>query len=116
MNQGVKCRTVITYKNYFEEFFLKLTQKVRNKIVWTLLLIEEIEQVPETYLKHVEGTAGLFEIRIQIGKEAFRIFCFFDKGCLVVLTTGYQKKSQKAPKKEIAKALRVMEEYHEDNK
>ena len=116
MNQAVKYRTVIAYKNYFEAFFLKLAQKVRDKIVWTLVLIEEIEQVPETNLKHVEGTAGLYEIRVQIGKEAFRIFCFFDKGSLVVLTTGYQKKSQKAPKKEIAKALRVMEEYHEDNK
>lgn len=91
-------------------------QKVRDKIYWTFLLIEEVKQVPETYLKYVEGTDGLYEIRIQLGNDIFRIFCFFDKDKLIVLANGFQKKSQKTPKQEITKALKIMEEYYEDKR
>ncbi len=44
-------RTVAFYKNYFEEFFVKQRDKVKEKIVLTFDLIEEVERVPETYLK-----------------------------------------------------------------
>lgn len=79
-------------------------------------MIEELERVPETYLKHLESTNGLYEIRIKQGKDIFRIFCFFDQGKLIVLTTGFQKKKQKIPKKEIEKALKIKEEYENDSK
>ena len=111
-----KYRTVITYKTYFEEFLIKQKQKVREKIFWTFLLIEDVQQIPETYLKHLEGTQGLYEIRIQLANDIFRIFCFFDEGKLVVLANGFQKKTQKTPKQEITKALKIMEEYYENTK
>jgi phage-related protein len=79
-------------------------------------LIEELHRVPETYLKHLENTQGLFEIRIQQGSDIFRIFCFFDQGQLVVLANGFQKKTQKTPKKEIEKALKIKEEYENEKK
>ncbi len=116
MSEVKKFRTIVTYKDYFEVFLMKQRQKVREKIVWTFLLIEEMQQIPDTYLKHLEGTEGLYEIRIQLGTDIFRIFCFFDAGKLVVLANGFQKKSQKTPKKEIDKALKIMEEYYENKK
>ena len=97
MPENHKRRTIIFYKSYFEQFFIKLRQKVKDKIVWTFDLIEDLPQVPETYLKHMEGTDGLYEIRVQQGSDIFRIFCFFDKGKLVVVTSGFQKKNQKTP-------------------
>jgi len=111
-----KFRTVITYKHYFEEFLSKQKPKVKEKIAWTFLLIEDLKQIPENYLKHIEGTNGLYEIRIQFGNDIFRIFCFFDKGKLVILANGFQKKTQKTPKQEISKALKIMDEYYEDKK
>ena len=75
-----KQRTILFYKDYFEEFFEKQRDKVKNKIIWTLQLIEALERIPETYLKHIENTDGLFEIRVQQGRDIFRIFCFFDEG------------------------------------
>jgi phage-related protein len=104
-------RTVIFYKTYFNDFFKKQSEKVRNKILWTLRLIQEIEKVPETYLKHLEGTDGLYEIRVQSGNDIFRIFCFFDAGNLVVAINGFQKKTQKTPKDEITKAIKIKKEY-----
>jgi phage-related protein len=109
-----KRRTIIFYKSYFEEFFVEQRDKVQAKIVWTFDLIEEIEKVPETYLKHLENTEGLYEIRVQQGSNIFRIFCFFDQGQLVVLANGFQKKTQKTPKGEIDKALKIKKEYESE--
>jgi len=89
---------------------------VKEKIIWTFDLIEEIDKVPETYLKHIENTEGLYEIRVQQGSDIFRIFCFFDQGQLVVLANGFQKKTQKTPKQEIDKALKIKQEYESEKK
>jgi phage-related protein len=71
--------------------------------------------VPETYLKHIGNTDGLYEIRVKQGSDIFRIFCFFDKGKLIILANGFQKKTQKTPRKEIDKALKIKEEYQNEN-
>ena len=95
MSNNKKCRTLIFYKDYFEKFFVKQRKKVKDKIIWTFELIEELERIPETYLKHLENTEGLYEIRVQLGRDIFRVFCFFEEGKLVVIINGFQKKSQK---------------------
>lgn len=87
---------------------------MKAKIAWTLKLIEEIQHVPETYLKHIEETDGLYEVRVQQGSDIFRVFSFFDEGKLIVLANGFQKKTQKTPKNEIAKALKIKTEYYEN--
>jgi phage-related protein len=106
-----KVRSVILYKTYFSDFYDKQKQKVKDKIIWTFRVIESQKHVPEDYLKHMEGTDGLYEIRVQQGSDIFRIFCFFDKGNLVVLANGFQKKTQKTPKSEIERALKIKTEY-----
>ena len=106
-------RKITFYKNYFNDFFETLDFKVQKKIVWTFDLIEEHEKVPETYLKHIENTDGLYEIRDQFGSNIYRIFFFFDEGKLIVLANGFQKKDQKTPKKEIDKAIRIKKEYED---
>lgn len=116
MNEKRKQRTIVFYKDYFQKFFDEQHDKVKDKIIWTLELVEELSKVPKTYLKHLKGTDGLYEIRVQSGNNIFRIFCFFDKGKLIVLANGFQKKSQKTPKKEIIKALKIKEEYETERK
>lgn len=111
-----KHRTIIFYKDYFEDFFLKQPKKVKAKIIWTFELIEEIERVPNTYLKHIESTNGLYEIRVKFGRNIFRIFCFFDKGKLIVLANGFQKKTKRTPRDEINIALKIREEYYNETK
>ena len=109
-------RQVIAYKNYFLDFYGELPDKVQLKIEWTLQLIRVTQQIPEKYFKHLEGTKGLYEIRVEVGGNIYRIFSFFDKGNLVVLGNAFQKKTQKTPKQELEKALKIMEEYQNENK
>jgi phage-related protein len=111
-----KFRTVVYFKEYFKDFFKLQTVNVKKKIIWTLELIEDLEKVPETYLKHITGTDGLYEIRISQGSNIYRIFCFLSSGKLVILMNSFQKKTQKIPKNEIQKALKIKEEYEQENK
>jgi phage-related protein len=109
-----KVREVIAYQDYFENFLKKQTQKVQNKIYKVIEAIETLERVPETYLKPIKTKKGLFEARIQLGSNIWRVFCFFDQGQLVILLNGFQKKSQKTPQKEIDKASKLMDAYFEE--
>jgi len=104
-------RQIIFYKNYFHDFFDQQTEKVKDKIDFVLDMIANLERVPEKFLKHLEGTDGLYEVRVEQGSNIFRIFCCFDKGKLVVLFNGFQKKTDKTPRKEIEKAENLKQEY-----
>lgn len=104
----MKIREVIAYKNYFEDFLLGQPKKVQDKIFKIIEAIETLERVPSNYLKAMEGTNGLYEARIQLASNIWRVFCFFDNGKLVILLNGFQKKTQKTPKNELEKALRLM--------
>ena len=111
-----KLRTVTLYKDYFTEFYNKQRQKVKDKILWTFKVIEITKLIPIEYFKHIEGTDGLYEMRVSQGRDIFRIFCFFDQGKLIVLANGFQKKSQKTPQSEIQKALKIKHEYETEKK
>ena len=104
-------REIIFHENYFIEFYQNQDEKVKIKIQYVLELIRQVDKVPEKFLKHLSGTEGLYEIRIEVKSNIYRIFCCFDKGKLVILFNGFQKKSQKTPKAELEKALKLMAEY-----
>lgn len=109
-------RKIVVYKNHFWDFYNKQNIKVQDKIDWTVTLMQTNKIVPEKYFKHLTKTDGLWEIRVSANNGIFRIFCFFDKGNLVVLLSGFQKKTQKTPKSEIKRAERLKKEYYENKK
>ena len=98
---SVKFREVVAYKTYFEDFLRIQPVKVQDKIYKVIEAIETLQRVPSTYLKMLNGTNGLCEARIKLGSNIWRVFCFFDSNKLVILLTGFQKKSEKTPKREI---------------
>ena len=112
----MKERNVIAYKTYFLDFYENQDDNVQRKIEWTLNLVRVTQHIPEKYFKHLEGTKGLYEIRVEVESNIFRIFSFFNKGNLIVLGNGFQKKTQKTPKQELERALKIMEEYQNENK
>lgn len=109
-------RQVLAYKNYFLEFYESQPENVQAKMEWTLNLIRIMRVVPEKYFKHITDNKGLYEVRIEVDGNIYRIFSFFDKGNLVVLGNAFQKRTQKTPKREIEKAIKIMEEYKNENK
>ena len=111
-----KHRQVIAYKHYFLDFYQNQSVSVQLKIEWTLNLIQTMPRVPEKYFKHFEGVKGLYEVRVEAESNIYRIFSFFDRGNLVILGNAFQKKSNKTPLKEIEKAIRIRNEYFNENK
>lgn len=106
-----KIREIILFKNYFKDFYLQQPQEVRNKINYVLRFIETQQVIPQKFLKSIENSDGIFEIRVMYEGNIYRIFCCFDAGALIVLFHGFQKKTQKTPLREIKKAERIKKEY-----
>lgn len=104
-------REIIFFKHYFKEFYVAQSEKVRRKIAQTLVWLQSVDRLPVSVLRSIDGRRGLYEVRVEFGGDIFRVFCCFDKGHLVILFNGFQKKSQKTPVNEIDKAERLMKEY-----
>lgn len=99
-------RKIIFFENHFIEFYKDQDDKLKAKIQYVLELIKQIDRVPEKFLKHLSGTDGLYEIRVEYQSNMIRIFCCFDGGKLVVLLNGFRKDTQKTPKNELDRALK----------
>ena len=106
-------RKIIFHKEYFLVFYRTLDDKVKAKIQYVFELIKQVDRVPEKFLAPISGSDGLFEIRIEYQSNIYRVFCCFDEGRIVVLFNGFQKKTQKTPKEEIERAVRLKKEYFE---
>ncbi|MGY3052965.1 phage-related protein [Pedobacter sp. UYEF25] len=107
-------REIFYYKNYYLDFFETLKPEVKKKMNWTLQLISTIDRVPKKYFDHMTGSSGIFEIRVEVGSDIFRVFSFFDKGKLIILLNGFQKKTQKTPKNELELAEKLKKQYFDE--
>jgi len=106
-------RKIIFHGSYFADFYLEQPSKVQDKIEYVFRVIQKVERISKKFLVQIEGTDGLYEIRVEYSSNIYRIFCCFDEGNIVVLFNGFQKKTQKTPHFEIEKALRLKREYFE---
>ena len=106
-----KLRTIKLFKNYYKEFYVSQTKTVRDKINFVLKIIETQRIIPPKFFKFIDGSDGIYEIRVEVESNIYRIFCCLDAGALVVLFHGFQKKSQKTPRKEIKRAEEIKKEY-----
>ena len=106
-------RKIIFYKSYFLDFYKSLDLRLKQKFKYVFELIKQVERVPVKFLAPMIGYEGLFEVKVEFESNIYRIFCCFDKGRIIVLFNGFQKKTQKTPKKEIEKAMLLKKEYFE---
>ncbi len=110
----MKFRKVFYYKDYYLNYFYTLKPDVQKKFNWTLQLIQNLEYVPTKYFKHLTGSSGLYEIRVENRTNIYRVFSFFDEGKLIILINGFQKKTQKTPVNEIDKAEKLKKQYFDE--
>ena len=103
-------RKILTYGGYFEAFLATLNNKEQEKIDYGLNLLKYENRIPAKFVKHISD--GLYELRTRFNGNIYRVFFIFDDGNIVVLFNGFQKKTQKTPKKEIEKALQIKKDYY----
>ncbi|WP_262151828.1 type II toxin-antitoxin system RelE/ParE family toxin [Chryseobacterium foetidum] len=104
-------REIEYYEDYYLNFFETLKPDIQKKFNWTLQLIATLERIPQKYFKHLTNSNGIYEIRVEYASNIYRVFSFFDRGNLIVLVNGFQKKTQKTPKQELQKAEELKQEY-----
>ena len=105
-------RHIYAYGDYFIAFKKTLDKEILKKIYFVFELIMSVQDVPVSFLKHLED--GLYEIRVAHGGNAYRIFCCFDEGNLVILFNAFQKKTRKTPSEPMEKAKRLKEQYFKE--
>lgn len=64
-------RQIIFHGHYFQDFYLEQTEKVREKIGYVFRVVKTVDKVPEKFLKLLEGTNRLYEIRIESALISF---------------------------------------------
>ncbi|MBQ0090872.1 MAG: type II toxin-antitoxin system RelE/ParE family toxin, partial [Prevotellaceae bacterium] len=102
-------RKIRAYKNYFTDFISSISEVEARKIFYVLDMLKMQERLSTKFIKHIED--GIFELRAEHNGNIFRVFFIFDEGNIVLLFNGFQKKSQKTPRKEIELAKRLKNEY-----
>jgi phage-related protein len=105
-------RKIRLYGGYFEQFISTLSEHVREKIEYGLLLLKTQDRISSRFVKHLRD--GLYELRTEYQGNIYRVFFIFDEGNIIVLFNGFQKKTQKTPRQEISKALKIKEAYYAD--
>lgn len=107
-----KERKIRAYKNYFTDFINTLQDNEARKVFYVLDLLKTQERLSEKFVKSIED--GIFELRAEYNGNIFRVFFIFDEGNIVLLFNGFQKKTQKTPRKEIEIAKRLKKEYYDE--
>lgn len=107
-------REIIFYEDYFDDFYKTLDKKTQEKVDEVLFYLTIVYKIPRKFFLSITGVKGLYEVRVEFVGNIYRIFCCLDKGNLVVLFNGFQKKSQKTPSKEIEKAKILMKRYFDE--
>jgi len=82
-----------------------------RKVLWVLRLMRELDPIPSNYFSKLVNADDIWEVRVQYGGNIFRLLGFFDDGKLIVLTHGFQKKTQKTPKQYIELAESRKRDY-----
>ena len=86
-----------------EDFLTMISSKAAQKVAWVLRLLVQLERVPAQYFCKMEGADDIWECRIKLGSDIYRVFAFWD-GNEIILTHGFIKKSQKTPQRDIERA------------
>ena len=103
--------TMLSGRCPVQEHLDDLPDKTVQKIAWVLRVIRDLERVPANYLKKLVNTDDIWEVRVDVGRNTFRLLGFFAGRELFLLTNSFQKKTQETPQAEIRLAEERKADY-----
>ena len=105
-----KDRNIQYYKNYFIDFYNALDSATQRKLAYVIQYVKTESRWNERFVKFIRD--GLFELRAMHNGNIYRVFFILDDGNIIILFNGFQKKTQKTPKQEIEKAIKLKNQYY----
>lgn len=114
----IKCVEVVFYTLPagacpVKDFLDTLPPKIYRKAFWTLDVLQQFGRASAHYFKHLTGTRGLYEVRVNAHRGDLRILGFFTDNGLFVLTNGFLKRAMETPRREIDLAEQRKRDYLE---
>lgn len=103
-------RNIQYYKNYFIDFYNALDSATQRKLAYVIQYVKTESRWNERFVKFIRD--GLFELRAMHNGNIYRVFFILDDGNIIILFNGFQKKTQKTPKQEIEKAIKLKNQYY----
>ncbi len=94
-----------------EEHLDSLSDTQVIKITWVLKLVRETQNISTKYFKKLVNTDDIWEVRVRVGNNIFRLLGFIQDNKFIILTNSFQKKTQKTPRKEIKLAEKRKKDY-----
>ena len=94
------------------DFLDSLDPKQAAKVTWVLRLIEELNTVPRSYFRKLVDSDDIWEIRVDIARDTFRLLSFFDRSNLVIVVHALAKKTRKTPRSDIRLAEKRKQDYY----
>lgn len=96
-----------------QEFINKLNVKTETKVrKYISLLSQEGPDLRRPYSDYLKE--GMYELRIKLSPNNYRILYFFVQRTAIVLTHGFVKKTGKVPDREIKKAIKYKLEFEKE--
>ena len=99
-----------------EDYFLKLNDKIQAKFLKSFDKTESGLKGP--WFEKLTLKDGIFEFRERDQDKFYRIFAFWNNESetktLILCTHGLDKKTNKTPKTEIERAIKIKQEYLKD--
>ncbi|WP_295614525.1 type II toxin-antitoxin system RelE/ParE family toxin [Chamaesiphon sp. GL140_3_metabinner_50] len=96
------------------DWYESLDEKTKAKLIWIFQLLETNGiELGMPYIKPLGDK--MYEIRADVNRNAFRVVYFLYTGRRFILLHGFQKKTQKTPTKELARARTYLEDFIERN-
>jgi phage-related protein len=91
-----------------EEFFSELDEKSLARISALIDLLKEQGSLPFPHARKLQGRKGLLELRVNSKDGAIRVFYVYFGKDRAILVSGFIKKSQKTPEREIERAVNLL--------
>lgn len=107
-------KRIIAYGHYYTNFYNSLSHKEKDKVDRIMMLMQSCDRMPTHFIAPVID--GIFELRISVPNKELRILFIYDNENIVILLNCFVKKTEKTPRSEITKAIRIKKQYYDSTK
>ena len=104
----------VIFSNEFSTYYDRLSTKIQDKYAYAIQVIKTQKVVSEKFVKKIRNTE-FYEVRVSVGTDEYRTMLIatdninFMEATIVILLNSFIKKDNKQYKREIDKAISIIE-------
>ena len=111
----------LIHTDEFDEYFDSLNERIKDKFSECIEILETVYVLSTKFVKKiVEAEEGIYELRISVGFNEYRTIIFsidhenIIQAKYVILLNGFLKKDKKDYRKQVKKAINILDRLDYD--